>query len=177
MPQKEKTMATSSSTHFPSHHGGLERMIERVDLVKEIVDEAGHSKRVPSIAVGLTIMALVTLTARALDQAQVSFATELVALSAVALFAFVFLSRAIRAVVRTTQRLVAETAANFRRAQADERMWAYASQDRRVMNEILWAQSRDEAALVPEPRTTAHLSQKRVLGERRIPSPIFTKYY
>jgi hypothetical protein len=170
-------MATSSSTHFPAHHGGLERVIERAGLVKDIVDDASHGKRVPSIAVGLTIMALVTSTARALDQAQLGFVTELMTLSAVALFAFVFLSRAIRAIVRTTQRLVADTAANFRRAQADERMWAFAAQDRRVMNEILWAQNRDEATLVPEPLATAHLSQKQVLSERRIPSPVFTKYY
>jgi hypothetical protein len=170
-------MATSSSTHFPAHHGGLERIIERAELVKDIVDDAGHGKRVPSIAVGLTIMALVTLTARALDPAQLGFATELIALSAVALLAFVFLSHAIRKVVRATQRLVAETAANFRHARADERMWAYAAQDRRVMNEILWAQNRDEATLVPEPLATVHPAQKQALGERRIPSPIFTKYY
>ncbi|MGL4231115.1 MAG: hypothetical protein ACRDAM_17625 [Casimicrobium sp.] len=172
-------MATSSSptTHFPDHHDGLERLIDRADIVKDLVDDASHGKRAPSLAVGLTIMALVTLTARALDQAQVSFVTELIALSAVALFAFVFLSRTIRTVARTLQRLVADTAANFRRARADERMWAYAAQDRRVMNEILWAKNRDESTLVSESRVTAHPSQKQMLGQRRIPSPIFTKYY
>lgn len=173
-------MATSSSPfirHDTPVHGGVERIIEGAEAVKASVREASSGRRLPSYMVGLTIMIAVTLTARALDETQVGFATELLALSAVALFSFVFLSSIVRAVTRATQRAVTAIAESWSRALLEEQLWAQAAQDPRVMNEIMWAKSRSEVDLVPEVRAPNHMTQREVLAERRIPAPVFTKYY
>ncbi len=173
-------MATSSSSVIRQSepvHAGVERVIEGANAVRDTVKEASAGRRLPSYMVGLTVMLIVTLTARALDESQVGFATELLALSAVALFAFVFLSSAVRTLTRLTQSAVSSVAEAVARTLVQERLWAHAAQDSRVMNDILWAQSRDESVLVNEVRAPSHASQREINAERRIPAPIFTKYY
>jgi hypothetical protein len=175
--QGKNTMATSSSTHNAPIHNGVERVIEGASAIKSAIREAVSGKRLPSYMVGLTIMAAVTLTARALDEAQIGFVTELLTLSAVALFAFVFLSSAVSTATRKIQLWIADTTEAWCRVQVEERLWSQAAQDPRVLNDILWAQRRDEQCLVTEHRAPTHPTQREVLAERRTPSPVFTKYY
>ncbi len=172
-------MATSSSVIRQSEpvHAGVERVIEGAHAIRDTVKEAGAGRRLPSYMVGLTVMLIVTLTARALDESQVGFITELLALSAVALLAFVFLSSAVRSLTRLVQSAVSAVSEAISRRLVEERLWAYAAQDSRVLNDILWAQRRDESELVDEPRASSHSSQSEINAERRIPTPIFTKYY
>lgn len=172
-------MATSSSFIRQSEpvHGGVERVIEGASAIKETVREASSGRRLPSYMVGLTVMLIVTFTARALDESQVGFVTELLALSAVALFAFVFLSSTVRALTRIVQSTISAVSEAISRTLVEERLWAHAAQDYRVMNDILWAQRRSESELVTEVRAPSHASQREVNAERRIPAPVFTKYY
>lgn len=174
-------MATSSSlssvVHSEPVHQGVERVVNGVHAISETVREVSAGSRLPSYMVGITTMIAVTLTARAIDDSQMGFASELVALSAAALFAFVFLSSSVRWLTRVLQKTVTRVAQDARRWMTEDRLWKLAAQDPRVMNDILWAQRRDYDALVDEVRTPGHATQREVLAERRIPSPIFTKYY
>jgi hypothetical protein len=175
------TMATpssySSTTLSDPRHPGVERVLEGAQAIKDTVREVSVNRRLPSYMTGITVMIAVTLTARALDDSQTGFFTELVALSAAALFAFVFLSSSVRMLTRGVQRAFAHFAEEISRRVIEERNWRLAEQDPRVMNDILWAQRRDNAALVDEARGPTHASQREILADRRGPSPVFVKYY
>jgi hypothetical protein len=175
------TMATSSSlssvVHTEPVHQGVERVVNGIHAVNETLREASAGRRLPSYMVGITIMTAVTLTARAIDDSQMGFASELLALSAAALFAFVFLSASVRWLTRVLQTTVGRITEEASRWVLEDHLWRHAAQDPRVMNDILWAQRRDYDALVEEVRAPRHATQREVLAERRIPSPLFTKYY
>lgn len=174
-------MATSSSlssvVHTEPVHQGVERVVNGVHAINETLREVSAGRRLPSYMVGITIMIAVTLTARAIDDSQMGFASELLALSAAALFAFVFLSSSVRLLTRVVQKTASRIAEDASRWVVEDRLWQLAAQDPRVMNDILWAQRRERDALVEEVRTPRHAAQREVLAERRIPSPMFTKYY
>lgn len=132
-------MATPS--HIPTH-GGLERVIERASVTRSVFSDIFSAKNVPTYVLGLTIMAVVTLTERALDAVETGFALEWAALTFVALVTFGLLARVIVHGTRTAQSWFAGYATRARHARADAKLWETARRDPRVMNEILAAQGR-----------------------------------
>jgi hypothetical protein len=132
-------VTTSSST--PTH-GGLERVIERADATRGMLSEIFSAKHVPTYVLGVTIMAVVTLTERALDTVETGFALEWAALSVVALVTFGLAANGIRRLTRSTQAWFADYAKHARQTRADVKMWQTARRDPRVMNDILAAQGR-----------------------------------
>jgi hypothetical protein len=170
----------------PAAHGGVERVIERAATIKQLFSEATSAKYLPSYVLGLTIMAAVTLTERALDGTGSGFAVEWIALSAVALVTFVLaadvsrrLTRSAQASMKSISARVRASMATARKARADEKLWAFAAQDSRVMNDILWAKGRSEE-LVDEPRlhravTVSHANVKT--AARGDSLPFFSRYY
>jgi hypothetical protein len=164
-------MATQTPTH-----GGLERVIERASTIRRLFDDVFSLDNLPTFVLVLTTMALVTLAERAMDGTDAGFATEWAALSLVALLTLILFATAIRSATRTVQIWISTWLAHARRAREDEKLWACAGQDSRVMNDILWAQGR-EAELVEEPRVTVTATSIKFEARRRDPSPSFSRYY
>ena len=147
-------MSTHTSTHIPTH-GGLERVIERAHATQGVFSHIFSAKQLPTYVLGIAIMAVVTLTERALDAVNAGFAFEWLVLSAVALTSFGLLSSVI---VRATRAAQARFAAYSKRAKAeraDMKLWATAQSDPRVMNDILAAQGRAHDLTLNEMRPTA----------------------
>lgn len=142
-------MATQTSTHIPTH-GGLERVIERVDATRGVLSRIFSAKQLPTYVLGLTIMAVVTLTERAMDAVNTGFALEWAALSVVALTTFGLLANGITHGTRSAQAWLARYAKQARVARADDTLWATAQRDSRVMNDILAAQGRSQDTLLDE---------------------------
>jgi len=141
-------MATTSSS-TPTH-GGLERVIERADATRNVLSEVFSAKHLPTYVLGVTIMAVVTLTERALDTVETGFAFEWAALTVVALVTFGLAAKAIHRATRAAQAWFADYAEHARQTRQDVKMWQSARRDPRVMNEILAAQGRAEE-FVDEP--------------------------
>ncbi len=142
-------MATQTSTHAPKH-GGLERIIERAEATQSVFSNVFSAKQLPTYVLGLTIMAVVTLTERAMDAVDTGFAFEWVVLSVVALATFGLLSKGIVRSTESTQSWFANYAKQAKAARADVKLWATAQRDPRVMNDILAAQGRSRDSLLDE---------------------------
>jgi hypothetical protein len=99
-------------------------------------------KNLPTLVLGLTIMAVVTLTQRAIDSAETGFALEWAMLTVVALVTFGLCARVIRRGTRAVQAWCADYAIHAQKTRADVKLWETARQDPRVMHEILAAQGR-----------------------------------
>lgn len=134
-------MATPSN--FPTH-GGLERVIERADATRSVFSNIFSAKNLPTYVLGVAIMAVVTLTERALDAIETGFALEWTILTFVALVTFGLLARVIMRSTREAQSWFADYAEQARKTRADVKLWETARRDPRVMNEILAAQGRAE---------------------------------
>ena len=142
-------MSTQASTHIPTH-GGLERVIERAEATQKVFSSIFSAKQLPTYVLGITIMAVVTLTERAMDAINTSFAMEWVALSAVALSTFGLLANGIERGTRSMQTWLANFAKPARDDRADQKLWATAQNDPRVMNDILAARGRSQATLLDQ---------------------------
>lgn len=139
-------MATqiSSPIDIPSH-GGLERVIERAAVTQSVFSNIFSAKQVPTYVLGVTIMAVVTLTERALDFVGTGFATEWAALTLVALVTFGLFAKFVIRGTRATQAWFADCAQHARQTRNDVKLWETAKRDPRVMNDILAAQDRADA--------------------------------
>lgn len=137
---------TYSSNPVPTH-GGLERVIERAEATGNVFSSIFSAKQLPTYVLGVTIMAVVTLTERALDAVDTGFALEWAALSVVALVSFGLLANGIVRGTRAAQIWLADYARHARQTRADVELWATARRDPRVMNDILAAQGRSESLL------------------------------
>lgn len=145
------------ATHFHASHDGLDRFTEGAAAARSLFSDIFAAKRVPTYVLGVTIMAVVTATERALNAVETGFAFEWAILTVVALTTFGLLARAIVRGTRATQSWLANYAENIRHARADIKLWETAQRDPRVMNDILAAQGRSES-LVDE-RSTATLKR------------------
>ncbi len=132
-------MATPSN--FPTH-GGLERVIERASVTRSVFSDIFAAKNLPTYVLGVTIMAVVTLTERALDAVETGFALEWAVLTIVALVTFGLLAGVIRRSTRDTQSWLAAYTERVRKTRSDVKLWETARRDPRVMNDILAAQGR-----------------------------------
>jgi hypothetical protein len=142
-------MSTQTTSHIPTH-GGLERVIERAAATRSVIHSVFSAKQLPTYALGLTIMAVVTVTERAMDAIDTGFAFEWIVLSVVALATFGLLASAVTNGTRAGQVRFEQYAARSQRARHDEALWATAQSDPRVMNDILAAQGRSEDSLRDE---------------------------
>lgn len=142
-------MSTHTSTHLPTH-GGLERVIERAAATQSVFANIFSAKQVPTYVLGLTIMAVVTFTERALDSVGTGFATEWAALTVVALVTFGLLAKFVVRSTRAAQAWFADYAEVARQTRADIKLWETAKRDPRVMNDILAAQGREQALMIDE---------------------------
>ena len=134
-------MASHTSLHVPTH-GGLERVIERAEATRSVFSNVFSAKQLPTIVLGVTVMAVVTLTERAMDAVNTGFAVEWAALSAVALATFGLLANGIVRGTQSAQSWFAQHAKRAKDARADVDLWTTAQSDPRVMNDILTAQGR-----------------------------------
>ena len=100
------------------------------------------AKNLPTLVLGLTIMAVVTLTERAIDSTETGFALEWAMLTVVALVTFGLSARVVRHGTRAVQAWCADYAVHAQKTRADVKLWDAARRDPRVMNEILAAESR-----------------------------------
>lgn len=132
------------NTHLPATHDGLDRVLNGATAAKSAFSDIFSAKQVPTYVLGITIMAVVTLTERALDAIDTGFAYEWAILTAVALLTFGLLSRFVIRTTRNTQSWFKTYAAKVRTQRADKKLWATAQHDPRVMNDILCAQGRED---------------------------------
>lgn len=174
----QHTMSTHTSTHIPTH-GGLERVIERAGATQSVVASIFSAKQVPTYVLGLTIMAVVTLTERAMNTVDTGFALEWAALSTVALATFGLLANNIVRGTQAAQRWLAGYTKKAKAARADVKLWATAQSDPRVMNDILAAQGRAQDTLLDERPPSKRDSMKvRDDGlDALAPWPQGTRYY
>lgn len=141
---------THSSNPVPTH-GGLERVIERAEATGNVFSSIFSAKQLPAYVLGGTIMAVVTLTERALDAIETGFALEWAALSVVALVSFGLLANGIVRGTRAAQTWLADYAKRALQARSDAKFWSAAQGDPRVMNDLLMAQGRADALLDEAP--------------------------
>ena len=145
------------ATHFHTSHDGLDRFTNGVSAAQGVFSDIFSAKRLPTYVLGVTIMAVVTATERAINAVDTGFAFEWAILTVVALTTFGLLARVIVRGTRATQSWLADYAKAARQTRSDIKMWDTARRDPRVMNEIMAAQGRadcfvDEAR--PSPLAT-----------------------
>ena len=145
------------ATHFHTSHDGLDRFTNGVSAAQGVFSDIFSAKRLPTYVLGVTIMAVVTATERAMNAVDTGFAFEWAILTVVALTTFGLLARVIVRGTRATQSWLADYAKAARQTRSDAKLWDTARRDSRVMNEIMAAQGRsdclvDEAR--PSPRAT-----------------------
>ena len=169
------------ATHFPTSHDGLDRVIDGAAAAKSIFSDIFSAKRLPTYVLGITIMAVVTMTERALDAAQTGFALEWAILTVVALTTFGLLARVIVRTTRSAQSWFADYAKHARQTRSDVKLWATARRDPRVMNDILAAQGRAEGLVAdasPSKRANAVTSAVKDDGLAALaPWAQLTRYY
>lgn len=139
------------ATHFHTSHDGLDRLTDGISAAKSIFSDIFTAKRLPTYVLGVTIMAVVTATERALNAVETGFAFEWAILTVVALTTFGLLARAIVRGTRATQSWFAAYARQARQTRSDNTLWSTACRDPRVMNDILAAQGRSESLLAEVP--------------------------
>ena len=141
-------MATQiSSPVVTPFHGGLNRVIERAAVTQSVFSNIFSAKQVPTYVLGITIMAVVTLTERALDSVGTGFAAEWAALTMVALVTFGLLAKFVVRRTRAAQAWFADYAKCARQTRADVKLWETAKRDPRVMNDILAAQDHEHGLI------------------------------
>lgn len=170
------------ATHFPTSHDGLDRVIDGATTAKSVFSDIFSAKRLPTYVLGITIMAVVTATERALDAVETGFAFEWAILTVVALTTFGLLARVIIRSTRATQAWMANYAKRARQTRSDANLWATACRDPRVMNEILAAQGRADwfVAEVPISQHRNALKNCEVNDDGLAPLapwPQMTRYY
>ena len=152
--------SSSSSFHTP-FHGGLNRVIERAAVTQSTFSNIFSAKQVPTYVLGITIMAVVTLTERALDSVGTGFATEWAALSVVALVTFGLFAKLVTRGTHATQAWFADYLHNARENRADASLWESAKRDPRVMSDIIAAQDRAglfSVVVAPSQRNTGGIT-------------------
>ena len=172
-------MSTQISTHNPTH-GGLERVIERAEATQGVFSSIFSAKQLPTYVLGVTIMGVVTFTERAMDAVNTGFAFEWVILSVVALATFGLLANGIVRGTRSTQMWLANYAKQARVDLADDKLWATAQNDPRVMNDILAAQDRSQNTLWDEAPPSKRGSSLKVRDDGLAPFAPWaqlTRYY
>jgi len=165
------------ATHFPTSHDGLDRFIDGASAAKSVFSDIFAAKRLPTYVLGVTIMAVVTMTERALDAVQTGFAVEWAVLTFVALVTFGLLARVILRGTRATQIWFADYAKHARQTRADVKLWDTARRDPRVMNDILAAQGRADSMLDETPSQKARGSVKDDGLAAMAPWAQLTRYY
>lgn len=141
------------STHFPTTHDGLDRIVEGASAAKSAFSAVFSAKQLPTYVLGFAIMAVVTATERALDAVQTGFAFEWAILTGVALLTFGLLARFVIRGTRATQAWLASYTKRTRQTRSDIKLWNTARRDPRVMNDILAAQGRSSELLAERTST------------------------
>lgn len=149
------TQITSNVTH--ASHGGLDRVIERAAATQNVLSTIFSAKQLPTYVLGITIMAVVTITERALDSVGTGFAMEWAALTVVALVTFGLIAKFVVRSTRAAQAWCADYAKVARQTRADLTLWETAKNDPRVMNDILAAQGRQQS-FINEAAPSQHAS-------------------
>ncbi len=165
------------ATHFPTSHDGLDRFIDGASAAKSIFSDIFSAQRLPTYVLGVTIMAVVTMTERALDAAETGFALEWAVLTVVALVSFGLLARVVIRGTRATQSWFADYANHARQTRADVKLWATARRDPRVMNDILAAQDRADSMIDETPSQKASGAVKDDGLAALAPWTQLTRYY
>ena len=137
------------ATHFHTSHDGLDRFTNGVSAAQGVFSDIFSAKRLPTYVLGVTIMAVVTATERAMNAVDTGFAFEWAILTVVALTTFGLLAKAIVRGTRAMQSWLADYAKAARQTRSDNELWDTARRDSRVMNDILSAQGRTDR-LVPK---------------------------
>ena len=139
-------MSTSLRNYFPYHFYKLANRYQRaVPTMASTLQTRPVQRRISKIAVGLTVMAAVTVAERNIDPTQHGFTVEWIVLSLVALTTFLLMAKAVRVAVKFAT-LSLPTAINDLIAQRDEqRLLTLARGDVRVMMEIKMARDRQMA--------------------------------
>ena len=132
------------ATHFHTSHDGLDRFTNGVSAAKGVFSDIFSAKRLPTYVLGVTVMAVVTATERAMNAVDTGFAFEWAILTVVALTTFGLLAKAIVRGTRATQSRFADYTKAARQARSDNKMWDTARRDPRVMNDIMAAQGRSD---------------------------------
>ena len=135
------------STHFPSTHDGLDRIIEGAAAARGVFSDIFSARQVPTYVLAFGVMAVVTATERALDAVQTGFAFEWAILTIVALLTFGLLARVVIHRTRAAQAWFADHARRARQTRSDGKLWDTARHDPRVMNDLLAAQGRSNEFL------------------------------
>lgn len=131
------------SVHLPNHFG-FERLANDQYTLTTAFFRAISKIRLQDVAVGLSVMAVVTITERALDAISTGFAVEWVLLSAVALITFATVGRAVAKATVAVRTWLNEYFAELRSVRAEVELLRLAKGDRRVMDEIRAARDRQD---------------------------------
>jgi MFS superfamily sulfate permease-like transporter len=131
------------SIHLPNHFG-FERLANDQYALTTAFFRAISKIRLQDVIVGLSVMAVVTMTERALDSVSTGFAIEWILLSAVALITFATVGRAIARATIFARAWFAEYFAELRSVRAEVELFTLAKGDRRVMEDIRTARDRQE---------------------------------
>ncbi len=131
------------SVHLPNHFG-FERLANDQYTLTTAFFRAISKIRLQDVIVGLSVMAVVTMTERALDSVSTGFALEWVLLSAVALITFATVGRAVARGTVSVRTWLDEYFAELRNVRAEVELLRLAKGDRRVMDDIRAARDRQE---------------------------------
>ncbi len=169
------------ATHFHTSHDGLDRLTDGVSAAKSVFSDIFSAKRLPTYVLGVTIMAVVTAAERALNAVETGFAFEWAILTVVALTTFGLLARAIVRGTRATQSWFATYANEARQTRSDNKLWATACRDPRVMNDILAAQGRFDLFVTEVPPSKKASAPKGAVNDDGLaalaPWAQLTRYY
>jgi hypothetical protein len=131
------------SVHLPNHFG-FERLANDQYALTTAFFRALSKIRLQDVIVGLSVMAVVTMTERALDSVSTGFALEWILLSAVALITFATMGRAVAKGTVSVRTWLNEYFVELRSVRAEVELLRLAKGDRRVMDEIRAARDRQE---------------------------------
>ena len=131
------------SVHLPNHFG-FERLANDQYALTDAFFRRLSKIRLQDFIVGLVVMAVVTITERALDSLKTGFAFEWVVLSAVALITFVMLGKVVTRGTAAVKTWLVARLAEARALRAEESLLRLAKGDHRVMDDIRAARDRQE---------------------------------
>ncbi len=147
---------TVSVTSSASQHQGVQRMQSGLSALRETLRSLTGSKSVAAAFLGAAVATLVVLADRMID----SWADEHLMAAWVLMWALVFFtvglfSGAARVLAKRAVAVAGNWAATQAQARADERLWAYAKHDPRVMAELRIAQVRGRTDISDDERREA----------------------
>ena len=131
------------SVHLPNHFG-FERLADDQYPLTTAFFRAISKIRLQDIVVGVSVMAVVTMTERALDSVSTGFALEWVLLSAVALITFATMGGAVAKATVSVRTWLNDYFAELRNVRAEVELFRLAKGDRRVMDDLRAARDREE---------------------------------